>query len=120
MVAVVMLTISPIAHADPVHMACSGQMLLSSKRVDTDAVLSITVDMIAEKVTVGANEPVSFLPPIPGTENNEVHFIGATTHGGVLHGHVDRITGETTVVFWANTPKEEFFSGNCRPAKKLF
>ncbi len=53
LVAVAVLAISPIAHADPVHMACSGGMLLPNRKVDTNSVLSLTIDLRAGAVTVG-------------------------------------------------------------------
>jgi len=53
LVVVAVLAISPIAHADPVHMACSRGMLLPNSKVDTNSVLSLTIDLRAGAVTVG-------------------------------------------------------------------
>jgi hypothetical protein len=85
LLAVAVLAISPIAHADPVHMKCSGQRLLPNGRVDMDSILSLTIDLGAETVTVGGYEPLTIMPEIPAspaapnTKNNEVSFIGETT-----------------------------------------
>jgi hypothetical protein len=98
-------------------------MLSNNKVLDTNAVLSLTVDLPAGTVTVGGYPPVGIIPPIPAkpgisnTENNEVSFFGSTSQG-VLSGDVDRVTGEA--YFHFNTPQEKFFVGNCRPAQKLF
>jgi hypothetical protein len=127
LVAVAVLAISPIAHADPVPMACSGAMLLPNRRVDTSSVLSLTIDLRAGTVTVGGYQPVGMLPVFPvspeagiqDSENNEVSFIGSTIHG-VLSGSVDRVTGEASITFNVHTPQERFFNGICRPAQKLF
>jgi hypothetical protein len=117
---------SVIARADPVQMACSGGMLLPSSKVDTNSVLSLTIDLRAGTVTVGGYQPVAILPAIPAspesgldTENNEVSFIGSTIQG-VLSGSVDRVTGQANITFHLHTPQERFFSGICRPAQKLF
>jgi hypothetical protein len=85
LVAVAVLAISPIAHADPVHMACSGAMLFPNRRVDTNSVLSLTIDLRAGTGTVGGYQPVGMLPVFPvspesgiqDSENNEVSFIGS-------------------------------------------
>jgi hypothetical protein len=127
LVTVVMLAISTAAHADPVYMACKGQMLLPNKRVDMNATLSLTIDLRAGTVTVGGYQPVVILPAIPeppksgikDTERNELSFIGSTIQG-VLSGSVDRVTGEANITFQLKTPQERFFSGTCRPAEKLF
>jgi hypothetical protein len=127
LVAVAVMAISPIARADPVHMACSGEMLLPNRKVDTNTVLSLTIDLRAGTVTVGGYQPVAILPAIPAspesgildTGKNEVSFIGPTIQG-VLSGSVDRITGVANITFHLHTPRERFFSGICRPAQKLF
>jgi hypothetical protein len=125
LVAAAVMVISPIAHAEPVHMSCSGAKLLPNRRVE-NSVLSLTIDLGAKTVTVGGYQPLVVMPAIPAspgipnTENNQVSFIGKTILGGVLSGNVDRITGEANITFQANTPEEEFFSGICRPSQKLF
>ena len=127
LVVVAVLAISPIAHADPVHMACSRGMLLPNSKVDTNSVLSLTIDLRAGAVTVGGYQPVGILPIFPATpksgiqdtENNEVSFIGSTIQG-VLSGSLDRVTGEANITFNVLTPQERFFGGACRPAQKLF
>jgi hypothetical protein len=126
LVAVAVLAISPIAHADPVHMACSGQMMLSNNKVqDTNAVLSLAVDLRAGTVTVGGYAPLGIYPAFPLSpskeiqETNEVNFVGTKAEGGVI-GSVDRVTGEAHIFFKAQTPQEQFFNGICRPAQKLF
>jgi hypothetical protein len=71
-------------------------------------------------------QPVGILPAFPAppesgiqdSENNEVSFIGSIQ--GVSSGSVDRVTGQTIITFYANTPRERFFNGICRPAQKLF
>lgn len=124
--AAAVLAVSPIAHAEPVHMKCSGQRLLPNGRMDMDSVQSLTIDLRAGTVTVGDYQPLTILPEIPAspgvqnTERNTVSFIGKTILGGVLSGSVDRITGKANITFQTNTPKEEFFSGICRPSQKLF
>jgi hypothetical protein len=123
LVAVAVLAISPIAHADPVHMACSGARMLPNRRVDTNSVLSLTIDLRAGTVTVGGYQPVGILPASPesgvqDSENNEVSFIGSIQ--GVSSGSVDRVTGEANITFCVHTPQERFFSGICRPVQKLF
>jgi hypothetical protein len=126
LLAVAVLAVSPMAHADPVHMTCSGQRLLPSGAVDMDSVLSITIDLGAKTVTVAGYQPLVIIPAIPAspgvpnTENNQVSFIGKTIPGGILSGSVDRITGEANVIFQGETPQEEFFRGVCKPAQKLF
>lgn len=125
LVAVAVLAITPIAHADPVHMACSGAMMFPNRRVDTNSVLSLTIDLRAGTVTVGGYQPVGILPAFPASpesgiqdsENNEVSFIGSIQ--GVSSGSVDRVTGQTIITFYVNTPRERFFNGICRPAQKL-
>jgi hypothetical protein len=125
--AVAVLATSQIAHADPVHMECSGGMLLPNGKVDANTVLSLAIDLRAGAVIVGGYQPVGILPAIPAppessipdTESNEVSFIGMTMQG-ILIGHVDRVTGSATITFQGHTPKEEFFSGICKPAQKLF
>ncbi len=127
LLAVAVLAISPTAHADPVHMACSGEMLLPNRKVDTNTVLSLTIDLRAGTVTVGGYQPVAILPAIPAspesgildTGKNEVIFIGSTIQG-VLSGSVDRVTGEANITFHLHTTQEHFFRGICRPAQKLF
>jgi hypothetical protein len=128
LVAVGVSAISPIAHADPVHMACSGGMLLPNRKVDTNTALSLTVDLRAGTVTVEGYQPVVILPAIPAspksgitldTGSNEVSFVGPTIHGAVS-GSVDRVTGKANITFRPHTPQERFFSGFCRPAEKLF
>ncbi len=127
LVAVVMLVTSTAAHADPVYMACTGQMLLSNKRVDMKATLSLTIDLRAGTVTVGGYQPVVILPAIPApaksgikdTERNELSFMGSTIHG-MLSGSVDRVTGEANITFDVHSAEERFFSGICRTAQKLF
>ena len=118
------VAISSVAHAGPVHMKCSGEMLLPNGSVDTNHVLSLTIDIIAKTVKVAGYEPLVILPEIPASpksiipaENDEVSFMGKTILGGWLHGSVDRITGEARVVFWDDTPEKEFFSGICKPAR---
>lgn len=127
LVAVGVLAISPIAHADAVHMACSGEMLLPNSKVDTNSVLSLTIDSRAGTVTVGGYQPVGILPAPPASPksgiqdpgNNELSFIGSTIQG-VLSGNVDRVTGKANITFNVHSPEERFFSGICRPAEKLF
>jgi hypothetical protein len=126
LVAVAVLAISPMAYADPIHMACSGGMLLPNSKVDTNSVLSLTIDLRWDSDSRGY-QPVGILPAFPAmpksgiqdTENNEVSFIGSTIQG-VLSGSVDRVTGEAKITFNVLTPQERFFSGICRPAQKLF
>jgi hypothetical protein len=125
LVAIVMLVTSTAAHADPVYMACTGQMLLSNKRVDMKATLSLTIDLRAGTVTVGGYQPVGLVPAIPAapgipnTESNMVVFFGATSQG-VLSGRVDRVTGEASVHFSPDKPQDQFFDGVCRATQKLF
>jgi hypothetical protein len=125
-VAVAVLAVSSTTRADPVDMTCSGGMLLPNGRVNSDHVLSLTIDMTAKTVTVGGYDPLGFFPEFPAspgspnTEKNEVRFMGKTDLGGWLIGSVDRITGEANISFQDHTPKEEFFSGICKPARKLF
>jgi hypothetical protein len=126
-VGIVSLAFSPIARADPIHMVCSGKTLLTNRTVDTNTVLSLTVDLRTEMVTVGEYQPVAILPAIPGPptfpglrdNGNVVRFRGPTING-VLRGTVDRITGEANITFQLNTPQERFFRGICRTAEKLF
>jgi len=102
-------------------------MLFPNGRVGTNHVLSLTIDLHAGTVTIGGYQPVGILPAIPAApksgiqdaENSEVSFIGSTIHG-VLSGSVDRVTGEAKITFQLKTPKEKFFSGNCKPAQNLF
>jgi hypothetical protein len=118
--AAAVLAVSPIAHAEPVHMKCSGQMMLSNNKVlDMNAVLSLTVDLSAKTVTVGSYPPLGIMSPGISNTENEVSFFGSTSYG-VLNGNVDRVTGEAYVHFFHNTPQEKFFIGNCGPAQKLF
>jgi hypothetical protein len=128
LLAVAVSAMSPVARADPVHMACRGQMLLPNKSIDTTAVLSLKIDLRALTVTVGGYQPVGILPPIPASqksgiikeaESNEVSFIG-TTIGGVLSGTLDRVTGDANITFQKDKPQERFFSGICRPTERLF
>ena len=108
LLAVAALAVSSAAHADPIHMACSGGMLLQNNRVDTDYVLSLTIDLSAGTVTVGGYEPVGVIPPTSGKiGNNEVQFIGKTAQGA-LSGAVDRVTGKAEITFRVNTPQERF------------
>src|SRR5260221_5799472 len=114
--AIGVLAVSPAAHADPVHMACSGEMLLPNKGVDTNTALSLTIDVPAGAATVGGDQPVSILPSTPAGPgisdggNNEVSFFGATTQG-VLSGRVDRVTGEANITFHTGTSQERFLNG---------
>jgi hypothetical protein len=86
LVAVTALAISPIAHADPVNIACSGAKLLPNGTI-TNTILSPTVDLRAGTVTVGDNQPAGILPapapPESGLDQskiierrNELSFIG--------------------------------------------
>jgi hypothetical protein len=101
-------------------MACSGGVLLQNNRVDSDYVLSLTIDLSAGTVTVGGYEPVGVIPPTPEKiGNNEVRFNGKTDQG-TLSGIVDRATGEAEITFRVNTPQERFFSGFCKPVPTLF
>jgi hypothetical protein len=125
LVAVAVLAISSVAHADPVPMKCSGETLLPNGKVDRNSVLSLTIDLQAGTVTVGDYTPLGILPAIPASpgtldsERNKVSFIGKTIQGA-LHGNVDRITGEAHIFFQVKTPQERFFSGICKPVRKLF
>jgi len=112
--------VGSVAHADPIHMACSGGVLLQNNRVDTDYVLSLTIDLSAGTVTVGGYEPVGVIPPTAEKiGNDEVRFNGKTAQGA-LSGVVDRVTGEAAITFRVNTPQERFFSGFCKPIPTLF
>jgi hypothetical protein len=125
LVAIGVLVIGPMAHADPVYMACTGQMLLPNKKVDMNATLSLAIDLRAGAVTVGGYQPVGLVPAIPAApgipnaESNMVVFFGATSQG-VLSGRVDRITGEASVHFSPDTPQDQFFDGVCKTTQKLF
>jgi uncharacterized membrane protein len=97
-------------------------MLLPNRKVDMNSVLSLTIDVRAGTVTVGGYQPLAILPATSAssaTENNEVSFIGSTIHG-VLSGTVDKVTGKANITFQLQKPQEQFFSGICRPAQKLF
>jgi hypothetical protein len=120
LLAVAVLAVSSAAHADPIHLTCSGGMLLQNNKVDADYVLSLAIDLSAGTVTVGSYEPVGVIPPARGKiGNNEVRFNG-TTDQGTLSGAVDGVTGEAEITFRVNTPQEKFFSGFCKPVPTLF
>ena len=128
LVAVAALAISPIAHADPVNIACSGAKLLPNGTI-TNTILSPTVDLRAGTVTVGDNQPAGILPapapPESGLDQskiierrNELSFTGPKEDN--LFGRIDRVTGEANIFFQPKTPEEQFFHGTCKPALKLF
>jgi hypothetical protein len=95
-------------------------MLHQDNRVDTDYVLSLTIDLSTGTVTVGGYEPVGVIPPTrEKTGNDEVRFVGKTAQGA-LSGIVDRVTGEAAITFRVHTPQEKFFSGFCKPVPTLF
>jgi hypothetical protein len=120
LLAVAALAVSSAAHADPIHMACSGGMLLQSNKVDEDYVLSLTIDLSAGTATVGGYEPVGVIPPTPEKiGNDEVRFARKTAQGALI-GIVDGVTGEAGITFRVNTPREKFFSGFCKPVSTRF
>ncbi len=81
LVAVAVFAISAMAHADPIHMACSGGMLLPNSKVDTNSVLSLTIDLRAGTVTVGATGG----NPPSNPSNGKVRDSGYGKQRSVLH-----------------------------------
>lgn len=119
LIATTALAINAPAHAT-VRLVCHGKTLLADGLVDGRSALSLTIDDRAGTVTVGGFQPVGILPSISTSPSEEeVGFIGSTSRG-LIHGDVNRITGRSNITLQGETDREQFFSGICRTAQKIF
>jgi len=115
---VAILIISQVAYAEPVHLICDGQTLTTNGKVHEENTRSLTIDLAAGTVTFDGSETLGILPTTPmDPHQDRVEFIAVPQPAiGVSIGSFNRITGVVSVEF----TDKAFYSGVCKPARKLF
>jgi hypothetical protein len=117
MVIVIVLVISQIAHAEPVLLACYGEIRNARSEQTEKYALPVRIDLQAGTVRVENYEAVPFMGP---PEDDTVAFIAKPeTKIGVSTGSINRITGQASIHIIRNDGLL-IFEGNCRRAEKLF
>jgi hypothetical protein len=108
-----------VASAEPVHLACVGEVRLqnaSGETVDHDT-LSVVIDQTAGTVTVGSRAPVQIMSK-PDADAL-VFQARPGSREGVSTGTIDRFTGASSIHIIRSDGLYKFY-GQCRPAQRLF
>lgn len=116
-VLITMLMISPLALAEPVHMACKGEMTTDGGHVQKLA-LSLTIDRGAGTLTVQDHGSVK----IRGQQNDTVLFSGPSSDypNQTILGTINRVTGETVIAINIGPGMGQRFVGTCDTARPKF
>jgi hypothetical protein len=112
------LTFSEVAQAQPIFLACNGDMVDKSHGTTEKRAIIVAVDLEGRTVTVLGYDPVVV---VSEASDGTVGFAG-TERGvvtGVTAGKINRITGIASIDFKMNDGFR-IFDGACKRAEKLF
>jgi hypothetical protein len=107
-----------IALAEPIHLACEGNMSSPGDDRGESRVISLVIDEAARVVTVHGYAPVSIISE-PDSES-VIFDADPKSNFGVSTGSVNRVTGEAQIHIITGTAGLVMFFGRCKPAKRLF
>jgi hypothetical protein len=121
MMIIAVLIIAPVAQAEPVLLACHGEMRVLGPagfgQAPESRVLSLAIDLRARTVTIEGYDPVPLPEP---SDDDKVVFVNYGATVGVSTGAVNRKTGALWVHIIPRDGGLLGFEGVCKPAKKLF
>jgi hypothetical protein len=106
------------AQAEPVQLACTGQMTAAIRQVTEDSIIALTIDLRAKTATVGGYGTVPILGDSDG--DTVVFMTNKNSIVGVSTGTINRITGVASIHIITLTDGLYMFYGVCKPAQKLF
>jgi hypothetical protein len=112
------LTFSQVARAQPIFLACNGDMVDHAHGTSEKRAIIVAVSLEARTITVLGYDPVV----IVSEANDRTVGFAATERGvasGVTAGKINRITGLASIDFKTNDGVQSF-DGACKRAEKLF
>ena len=112
------LTFSEVADAQPIFLACNGDMADHAHGTGEKRAIIVAVNLEARTITVLGYYPVVI---VSEATDGTVGF-AATERGvvtGVTAGKINRITGLASIDFKTNDGVQSF-DGACKRAEKLF
>jgi len=111
------LTFSQVAQAQPIFLACNGDMADHAHGTSEKRAIIVAVNLEAHTITVLGYDPVLI---VSEATDGTVGF-SATRGGvtGVTAGKLNRITGLASIDFKTNDGVQSF-DGVCKRAEKLF
>jgi hypothetical protein len=118
MLILTVLTFSQVAQAQPIFLACNGDMVDHVHGTSEKRSIIVAVNLEARTITVLGYDPVV----IVSEANDGTVGFAATERGiatGITAGKLNRITGLTSIDFKTNDSVQSF-DGSCKRAEKLF
>ena len=116
------LFIGAVAHAEPVLLACYGEMhvlgVAGVRQLPEKYSLPIAIDVETKSIKVGTYD---LLPLMGDPKDDTVGFLAKPgSKYGVSTGTLNRVTGAASINFLPPEGGVLGFEGICKPAKKLF